>query len=150
MTIRVTGARLSDVAAAMSAAADELPDRVAAVEQAIGDRVRVEFPQQARAVLPRRGGFAVRVAASTVDVQVAAGGARPVLTVEAQNARVDLGPVNRGQLRHPTFGGRPWVSQRVRPGVWDRTVERALDPADTDLDDAARDVIRQAVGRAGS
>ena len=148
--IRVTGARPADIAAAFDAAADDLREQVADVERGIGDRVRDEFPGEARATLPRRGGLADRVAGSTIDVQLDAGGARPTLTVEASNARVDLGPVNAGTIRHPTYGGRPWVAQEVRPGVWDRTVERALDPADDDLDDAVRDVMTTAATRAGS
>lgn len=38
----------------------------------------------------------------------------------------DSAALNRGVLRHKTFGRLPWHSQAVAPGFWDRPAERLI------------------------
>lgn len=35
----------------------------------------------------------------------------------------DLESINKGLVRHPTFGRKPWKAQRVKPGFFDRPLE---------------------------
>ncbi len=40
-----------------------------------------------------------------------------------QGKKRDLEGINAGMVRHPTFGRKPWVAQRVKPGFFDKPLE---------------------------
>ena len=86
--------------------------------------LRTALPESARETLPKRGGLAGQIAASRISVRripAARGGG---LRLTATNPRA-LRLLNRGRVRHPVFGREPWVTQKVRPGWWDRPIEQA-------------------------
>lgn len=91
------------------------------------DRVR----ERAGGELPMRGGLASRVSGMKFKVQRRGGraGARLVIVgtlgKQAGGGQVDLKRMNAGTVRHPTFGHRPWTSQRVASGWWDKAAEDA-------------------------
>jgi hypothetical protein len=67
--------------------------------------------------LPHRGGLADRAARARFRVKARAG-RTPSISIVAADAKgrsVDLDALDRGTVRHPTFGHRPWVAQQVRP-----------------------------------
>lgn len=59
--------------------------------------------------------------------------------------QVDLKRIDAGNLRHPVYGNRgAWVSQRVRPGFWSKTLEdKAPDKVREALLEVLDDVERQ-------
>ena len=68
--------------------------------------------------MPNRGGLSARVARSSVR-QTNKLGSNPRVTITLRTRQGDdLEAMNRGQLRHPTFGHGPWVVQPVRAGAF--------------------------------
>ncbi len=87
---------------------------------------------EAKDTLPERGGLAEYVAKATITTIVRTGADNTVLQIRGRRKQtrptgkqVDMPAINRGRLRHPTYGGSPWVTQQVQPGFWDRGVEKA-------------------------
>lgn len=69
-------------------------------------------------------------AALVVSPRILTGGedakVRVVVSAKGRRQGRDVASLNRGWLRHPTFGGDPWVSQAVTPGLVD-TPRNALE-----------------------
>lgn len=81
------------------------------------------------AQMPRRGGFSAQVARSRVRVSALIGGKSPRIDIILRSpAGYSLGPLDRGELRHPVFSraGRPkvWVRQGVPAGAFRDEFER--------------------------
>lgn len=76
-----------------------------------------EVKQSARDRLPKRGGLNKRVAATKIATKrrITGGGAGVRLI---GTSGYDIGSINRGRVRHKTFGHRPWVNQTVPKGFW--------------------------------
>lgn len=139
-----------------AAAARALKDAQDAVRDAMTDTVRQVPDALERAfvdeagTLPRRGGLSRLVASSDLRVDEDLSGDKVGVTVRAGNALVSLGPLNAGDLRHPTFGRGRWVSQRVRSGFWQRACETAAQGSDDELLQRLRDVAQDTARRASS
>ena len=146
--IRWTGPDPATTAAALKAAEDDVRGAVGDVVRSLPDDLRRTFPDAARSMLPRRGGLAGIVAGAQLDVAEDTAGDRVSVTVRATSGLVSLGPINAGDLRHPVYGGRRWVGQRVRPGVWDRACETAIRGKDSELLEQLGDVARDTASRA--
>ena len=87
--------------------------------------LKAAAPQAALDELPARGGLAARVAASKWSVRTRAG-RDPGIRVTG-SSDLDLRSLNRGRLRHLTFGHRPWENQAVPVGWFDRKMTEAAD-----------------------
>jgi hypothetical protein len=146
--IRWTGPDPASAAASLKAAQDDVRGAVWDVVRSLPDDLRRTFPEAARSMLPRRGGLADIVASAQLDVAQATAGDQVSVTVRATSTRVSLGPINAGDLRHPVYGSRRWVGQRVRPGVWDRACETAIRGKDSELREQLGDVARDTASRA--
>jgi hypothetical protein len=95
--------------------------------------------QEAQGRLPRRGGLARRVAEGTVRRSRIPGGRR--LTFDTEG--MDLRALDRGRVRHPTFGNRgSWVTQPVRPGYARSAMRRVKADVDRELTAAQRKAVR--------
>lgn len=134
-------------ARALRDAADDVRDAVADTVRAVPAALERAFVDEA-GTLPRRGGLARLVASSDLTVDEDVSGEQVGVTVRAGNARVSLGPLNAGDLRHPTYGRAPWVSQPVRRGFWQRACETAARGSDDELLQRIRDAARTAAQRA--
>jgi hypothetical protein len=120
--------------------------------------VKDEFKDQALGgAIPRRGGLAAQVAKSRFVVLKKLGGSRPTLSIRVRkNRRGHLAIINEGRLRHPVHG-RPsktrkewtWVDQRIKAGMWDTVLDRAVPGIEDGLRDAVREAIEATI-RAGS
>jgi len=139
-----------------AAAARALRDAQDGVREALADTVRAVPDALERAfvdeagTLPRRGGLSRLVASSDLAVDEDLAGDTVGVTVRAGNARVDLGPLNRGDLRHPVYRTGRWVSQPVRSGFWQRACETAAEGSDDELLQRIRDVAQDTARRASS
>lgn len=67
------------------------------------------------AKLPKRGGLADRVAGATVSVSATQ--MRAVASLKTDEG-YDLRAMERGKLRHPTYGHKPWVQQAIPSRVF--------------------------------
>ena len=78
---------------------------------------------RARAILPRRGGLAERVAETPMPITVTSSGRRRGVRIDARQGRGrqgvnDPGAIDRGRVRHPVFGHerKEPIIQLVRVG----------------------------------
>lgn len=98
--------------------------------------LRAELPRSALAKLPRRGGLAAQVAASKLRNTRRNTGRAVGLRLTATNPdnirRID----RRGEVRHPTFGHGPWVTQKVTPGWFTQPTDALAPQARADVEAA--------------
>lgn len=76
-------------------------------------------------VLPRRGGLGARVGRSSIATRKRTGARNPSVRLEVKPTAVkDPERIDRGRVRHPTYGRRPWVVQNVPKGWASKPVEK--------------------------
>jgi hypothetical protein len=79
--------------------------------------------------LPQRGGLARRVAGTRIVGKARASRRTAGVRIVAERGAVsDPGGINRGVVRHPTYGHKPYVIQHVPPG-WFTDPVKAQVPA---------------------
>jgi hypothetical protein len=105
-----------------------------------------DIRQNAREVLPHRGGLYAIIANSKIGVRTRTSGRSVGVTVQANNPH-DIRSLNAGRLRHPLYGDKDhWFSQTVEPGWFDKPlIERApviRTRIKRVLDDVGRDLTR--------
>jgi hypothetical protein len=66
--------------------------------------------------LPKRGGLNQLVARATISTAIKNGSRSAGVQLKAVNANASLKSIDAGSVRHPVFGRRAWVSQKVTPG----------------------------------
>ena len=110
--------------------------------------------KEALETLPKRGGFAEYIAKASITVSTRTGVSSASVRLVGRKRKagsepqVDLPAVNRGRLRHPTYGHSPWVTQMVPPGFWDRGVARSAAEVDKRMQEAL-DRMRRRIEQAG-
>jgi hypothetical protein len=84
--------------------------------------------------LPQSGGLAARVASAKFTVNVRLGARNPSIRItgKGQIGSVtgnvyDLNSMDRGRIRHMTYGHKPWKDQTIKPGWFSDRMERAAD-----------------------
>ncbi len=94
---------------------------------------------EAAKTMPKEGGYA-RLLAASIRSRLQSRSSRYAARVsvlifaDGKGEKRDLPRINEGRLRHPVYGRyrrvrgrkveRPWVTQRVRPGVVDRPFDQ--------------------------
>jgi hypothetical protein len=73
--------------------------------------------QSARDRLPRSGGLGRRVAKSKIVTRRRMSGKNAGVRIVGTSG-YDIGSINRGRVRHLTYGHLPWSDQAVKPGFW--------------------------------
>lgn len=96
----------------------------------------------ARRRLPQRGGFAERVAKAPQRVSVTSKSVRIVVGKKGSGARA----ADEGLIRHPVFGRRQFVSQRVIPGWFTDTAESQKSEIVDAIGEAMENVARKVTG----
>lgn len=113
------------VAAAVRAMGDDrsiVNEMAKTLKRDVGAIARPAFKAAALAGLPRRNRLGEYVAASRLTVKVkrgannAAVGLAMTRKKKTKGKMSDLPRIDAGKLRHPSWGGMPWVMQRVKPG----------------------------------
>jgi hypothetical protein len=106
----------------------------------VAPRLVRDAKKSALATLPNAGGLNERVARSDITWRARrqSGGVSVRFTVQ-RNAVRDPASINRGRVKHPTYGHRPYPIQLVKPG-WFSIPMKAGRPA-------VRAVITQALER---
>lgn len=99
----------------------------------------------ARDRLPSRGGLAKRVAASKITTSRRMTGASAGVRIRGTSG-YDIRSIDRGRVRHPTFGHEPWVSQIVREGFWTDPLNAGAPAVRRGLEDVMDDVAKKITG----
>lgn len=96
--------------------------------------------------LPSRGGLAKLISGSKVAVRTRASSKTASVKLEQKLAGHDLKSIDKGRLRHPTYGHMPWVLQPIQSGYFSDEVEDLAPEVQRRLmevlDDIAADIAR--------
>lgn len=91
--------------------------------------------------LPRRGGLGYRVGGASVGVTANLSSVGVTARLRLKTAGYDLQAMDRGRLRHPTFGNRrAWVNQTVRAGAFTRPFEEGAPAIKRNIESGLREV----------
>lgn len=116
--IRITGAdQFRDVARQIRGANRELRKELARAMTKATKPLKVAVKRSARTRLPRQGGLGRRVARAKMATKTKVAGPTANVSIVAVH-KYDLDAIDRGRVKHPTYGHKPWVIQLVRPGYW--------------------------------
>lgn len=97
-----------------------------------------DIRQSALDLLPKRGGLAARVADSKFGTRTGPAS----VTFQTINP-YEIKAIDRGKLRHKTFGHTPWVNQPVSDGFWSKPTDKRLPEIVAAVDEAMDDVVKQ-------
>jgi hypothetical protein len=125
VAIRVTGA--AEIAAIAAACRSLGVDR--SIVNDMAKEIRKAVPPIRRAVkvravqiLPHRGGLGSWVAKARITSSIRTSGNSAGVKIKggrnSRGGRSDLKAIDAGQVRHPTWGHRPWSAQAVRAGFF--------------------------------
>lgn len=89
--------------------------------------------------LPKKGGLAKRVARSKIAISARTTGSGAGVTIVGRSG-YDISSINRGRVRHLSFGHLPWHNQSVRPGFWDDPLSEAATPVRREIQQVMDDV----------
>jgi hypothetical protein len=119
------------------------------IRKQAGPVVRQAVRENARALLPKRGGLNEWVARASIRIAVLRGADTAGVTVRvgrnSQTGRADLKGLDAGTVRHPTFGNRKrWATTSVSEGVIsDAITEEGADVVEQAVLDAAQRAIEK-------
>lgn len=92
--------------------------------------------------LPKAGGLAARVAKSKISTKRRMTGRTAGIRIVGTD-RYDLASINRGLVRHLTYGHKPWFPQAVTPKTFDAPLEAGAPAARAALEKVMDDVARE-------
>ena len=93
--------------------------------------------------LPQGGGLNRVIGTSRIGSRTRTGGRNPAVFLTGKKSGHDLRSIDRGRIRHPTFGHRPWVNQSVKPGWWSETLAGQVPTIRREVIDVMDDVARR-------
>ena len=96
----------------------------------------------ARARLPHSGGLGRRVAGSKIVTRRRVSGKYAGIRIVGTSG-YDIGSINRGRVRHLTFGHLPWSDQAVKPGFWTEPLVALQPQIRRELGEAMNRIKRQ-------
>lgn len=108
--------------------------------------IRADLKAAIPAALPRRGGLAAQIAATTSFTTSAKGGRYAGITIWARNRGHDIRTLTGKRLRHPVYGNRGvWVNQTagVTPTVLTKTFQDQKPDVKRALVRACEDIARK-------
>ncbi|HEU4422066.1 MAG TPA: hypothetical protein VFR67_05940 [Pilimelia sp.] len=145
--------QLADVARAARLAGGDVPKKLKRNLARVGPPAKKAITESAEETLPHSGGYAALVSRSLrvrtkVDTGFTSAGITIVTYADGKARRRDVPTLNRGRLRHPVHGHRrrKWVTQKVKPGFWDRAADRINEDATQRVRDVLDETTRQLKG----
>lgn len=144
MEIRVEGAnQLLKLQKDLKAAGSDLRKGIPKAMREAAKPMTADIRASAAEVLPHRGGLAARIAKISVRVSTRRDGVRLVGRRTKSGGLVDVAALNAGRARHLVYGHKPWVSQSITPGFWDKGVDKNIDEIRAQLLRVIDDVRRK-------
>ncbi|GAA4358405.1 hypothetical protein [Angustibacter luteus] len=140
--LHVQAENLHQVYAKVKAVGDgELRKRVTRGIREATQPMKDAVKASALAELPHRGGLNQLVARSRISNSVRTSSRSAGVQLKATNDH-DIKAMDRGRLRHPTFGRTGWVTQKIGPGWWSRPLEKTAPQVRDGIQKALNDIGR--------
>lgn len=92
--------------------------------------------------LPKSGGLNKRIAESKIVTKRRMSGKNAGVRIVGTSG-YDIGSINRGRVRHLTFGHLPWHNQAVKPGFWTDPLKKGAPAVRREIDQAVKDIAKQ-------
>jgi hypothetical protein len=92
--------------------------------------------------LPKSGGLNRRVAESKIVTKRRMSGKNAGVRIVGTSG-YDIGSINRGRVRHLTFGHLPWRDQAVTPGFWTDPLKAIAPQVRREIDEAVKRIANQ-------
>lgn len=92
--------------------------------------------------LPRGGGLNKRVARSKIVTKRRMTGKNAGVRIVGASG-YDIGSINRGRVRHLTYGHLPWHDQAVAPGFWTEPLVAGAPKVRRELNQALNTIARK-------
>ena len=108
--------------------------------------LKQDAKRNAKAILPKRGGLARRVAASSFSTKTRIIGAGAGVSIIAKGKGQARGvkQIDAGRVRHPIWGRKNrWVTQSVTPGWFTKAMEKGAGKIRDGVQRAVNDVLRK-------
>lgn len=124
MNAHTAGARqLSELAAKLKAESrGDIRRQLLRNIRAAGKPLLADAQKSALETLPRRGGLNQVVASAKFSVRTSLSGTSARVRLQASEPH-HIRSIDKGRVRHPTFGHDPWKTQAVTPGWWTTPME---------------------------
>jgi len=111
------------------------------INQAVGP-LRKAFKASAKKRLPKRGGLADKVSKTRYRTQKNKNGVRLIANNQYELEKLD----RTGIVRHPTYGGKPWVAQHVQKGIFTDPWNENADDVKAAVEKAITETIKKIDG----
>lgn len=113
---------------------DAFASKLKGVDKKVRARVRRRLRDSAREFAPEIVSEGADAMPGGLRDHIVAKGSRPTISQTAAGVRMvlgkkagpQIGAMNAGGVRHPTYGHRPWVRQSVEAGSWTEALEKHL------------------------
>jgi len=110
----------------------------AAIRAAL-EPLKDEVRQSALDRLPKRGGLAAKVAASTFSIRN-----KPSSVLFQTTNPYAIKRIDQGSVRHPVYGNRKaWVIEKVQPGFWSKPIEDSGPKVEAKVSTLIEETIRK-------
>lgn len=112
--------------------------------------IRADVTRTLAARLPQHGGLARKMAKARVTTKIRTANRNTRLTIQVSSPRgedFDVQAIDRGAIRHPTYGHRPWVVQRIAPGAVSEPLQRGAPAARREAAAALERVAKSLEGK---
>lgn len=126
---------MADIARRLRSASKELRSELYRAINRATKPLKGDVRSAARSRLPRSGGLGRRVAASKIVTQRRMTGRNAGIRIVGSSG-YDIGSINRGRVRHLTYGHLPWSNQAVSPGFWTEPLVAGAPEVRRELGDA--------------
>lgn len=118
------GAQLRALSRSLRAAGEDgkqlRRDTLRAIRETAKGPLTDELKKASTSRLPSRHGLAALAAKNLkVAARTKLTGSSAGVTVLVEVKDMDVTKLNAGKLRHPTYGHRPWVNQKIPAGIFD-------------------------------
>lgn len=108
--------------------------KLKASDKSVRTRVRRRLREVGREFAPEIIAEGAQTMPGSLPEHIKEKGSRPLVSQTAtgvrlvlgKNAGPQIGRLNEGGLRHPTYGRPPWVEQSVPAGTWTKALEKRL------------------------
>lgn len=146
MEVRIEGAeQLRLLARKLRDATKELrSDLYRGINRAVKP-LKQDVRESALKILPKGGGLAKRVAKSKITTKRRVSGAGAGVRLVGRSG-YDIGSINRGRVRHLTYGHEPWVNQAVPAGFWTQPLTAGGPKVAAEIQEVMDDITQKIIG----
>ena len=143
MEVELRGAeQLVALAKRLKAAPKELRSELYRGINRAAKPLKNDVKASARKRLPRKGGLNKKIAGTKIATKRRVSGDSAGVRLVGTSG-YDIGSINRGRIRHLTYGHKPWVNQVVPKGFWTDPLVAGAPKVQAEVQDVMDTITKQ-------